>query len=297
MQKPGIAVHQLREKKLLNPSFGVRTDFSEGSRLGFHKHEFFEVIYFLSEGCTHQFEDKEKPVRPGTLIFVPPYFVHQVKIPKNARTFILYFDAHFPKPLELSEVTNVDLISIKKHPEFAPFIFQKSLDFFVEGSDREMVTDLFELMARESRQQRLGTLDMQRSALRFFLLLMVRLYEEPIEKLIHENKQELSSSEAILKILKFMQTHLSEKITLEDVAREVFLTPNYVSHLIKRETGKTFSALILENRIERAKQLLQFTSKRLIEIAEEVGFPDEAYFSKRFKLATGKTPKKFRDAL
>jgi AraC family transcriptional activator of pobA len=136
MRKPGIAIYQLKEKKLFNPLFGVRTDFSEGSLMGFHKHEFFEVLYFLSEGCTHQFEGEERPVRPGTLIFVSPYFVHQVKIPKDARAFVLYFDPHFPKPLELSEVADVDLISVKKHPEFAPFIFQKSLDFFVEGSDR-----------------------------------------------------------------------------------------------------------------------------------------------------------------
>jgi YesN/AraC family two-component response regulator len=142
-----------------------------------------------------------------------------------------------------------------------------------------------------------GALEMQRSALRMFLLLIVRLYEEPIEKLIREHRQEQSTSEAILKILKFMQARLSEKIALEDVAKEVFLTPNYVSHLIKRETGKTFSGLILEKRIERAKELLQFTPKRLAEIAEEVGFSDEAYFSKRFKLATGKTPKKFRDSI
>jgi AraC-like DNA-binding protein len=297
MRKPGIAIYQLKEKKLFNPLFGVRTDFSEGSLMGFHKHEFFEVLYFLSEGCTHQFEGEERPVRPGTLIFVSPYFVHQVKIPKDARAFVLYFDPHFPKPLELSEVADVDLISVKKHPEFAPFIFQKSLDFFVEGSDREMVTQLFELMTRESRHQRLGALEMQRSALRMFLLLIVRLYEEPIEKLIREHRQEQSTSEAILKILKFMQARLSEKIALEDVAKEVFLTPNYVSHLIKRETGKTFSGLILEKRIERAKELLQFTPKRLAEIAEEVGFSDEAYFSKRFKLATGKTPKKFRDSI
>jgi AraC-like DNA-binding protein/quercetin dioxygenase-like cupin family protein len=296
MKKSAIAVHQLKEKKLLNPSFGVRTDFSEGSLMGFHKHEFFEVLYLLSEGCTHQFEGQEKPVAPGTLIFVPPYFVHQVKIPKKAQAFVLYFDPHFPKPLELSEAADIDLISIKKHPEFAPFIFQKSLNFTVSGADRKTITELFELMTRESRQERLGSLEMQRSLLRVFLLTVVRLFEAPIEKLIRENKQEQSTSEAIMKIFKFMQAHLSDKIALEYVAKEVFLTPNYVSHLIKRETGKTFSSLIAEKRIERAKELLQFTPKRLVEIAEEVGFPDEAYFSKRFKLATGKTPKKFRDS-
>jgi AraC-like DNA-binding protein/quercetin dioxygenase-like cupin family protein len=297
MRKKGVPVDRLKGKNPVNPFFGVRTDFSAGSRLDFHKHEFFEIIYVLSEGCIHQFESKEYKVAPGTLIFVPPYVVHRMSIPNNAKVFIVYFDATFPKPLELGDAADVDLISVRKHPEFAPFIFHRKIDFMTRGSDRKKITALFETLAAESRGQRIGYLELQRSALRFLLLSVVRLYENEIQGLIQKNAQHEFSNDVIFRILKFIQANLYRKISLDDVAKEVFLTSNYVSHLISRETDKTFSALILEKRIEHAKELLRFTSKRLVEIAEEVGFPDETYFSKRFKLYTGETPKKFRDSI
>ncbi|MEO8280054.1 MAG: helix-turn-helix transcriptional regulator [Ideonella sp.] len=84
------------------------------------------------------------------------------------------------------------------------------------------------------------------------------------------------------------------RIMLEDVASAACLSPNYVSHLVKRELGKSFVDLLTCMRMDAAKPLLLSTTHRVSEIADQVGFDDEAHFSRRFRQLEGCTPTEFR---
>lgn len=82
--------------------------------------------------------------------------------------------------------------------------------------------------------------------------------------------------------------------TVKDLAEQVFLSPGYLSDLLKKETGKNTQDHIHFYLIEEAKNLLLSTDKSVGEIAYALGFEYPQYFNKLFKQKTGKTPIEFR---
>jgi len=94
--------------------------------------------------------------------------------------------------------------------------------------------------------------------------------------------------------LTHIRDHMGERVSLDEVARFVHLSPSYFSRLFKSETGQTFSEYLQTVRIERAKNYLKNGECSLTEIAERTGFFDQSHFIKTFKQATGVTPGLYR---
>jgi len=94
----------------------------------------------------------------------------------------------------------------------------------------------------------------------------------------------------------FKQTDISEKglPTVKQLAEQVYLSPGYLSDLLKKETGKNTQDHIHYYLIEEAKNILLNTGKSVAEIAYTLGFEYPQYFNKLFKQKTGKTPLEFR---
>ncbi|WP_246303297.1 response regulator transcription factor [Paenibacillus plantarum] len=92
----------------------------------------------------------------------------------------------------------------------------------------------------------------------------------------------------------FINKHYKEDLSLEKVAEHLQLSTAYLSNLYKKETGQNFIEYITEVRISQAKFLLKTTDLRIAEIAREVGYSDEYYFSKVFKKNVGEPPLKYR---
>ncbi|MCP4727159.1 MAG: helix-turn-helix domain-containing protein [bacterium] len=102
-------------------------------------------------------------------------------------------------------------------------------------------------------------------------------------------------TDAIYKAIHYIGNNFNEKITLEDVAAEIFLSSAYFSKIFKEQTGYNFSQYLNNLRIERSKSLLRNSRIPLVDIASLVGYEDQSYFSKVFKKITGNSPGKFRD--
>jgi two-component system response regulator YesN len=96
------------------------------------------------------------------------------------------------------------------------------------------------------------------------------------------------------KALDFIETHYGDSLTVEQIAKEIYLSPSRLSHIIKSELGITFGDYISKVRVERAKVLLKDRELPISEIALEVGFPDQSYFTKVFKKIEKCTPKAFQ---
>lgn len=83
--------------------------------------------------------------------------------------------------------------------------------------------------------------------------------------------------------------------SLTTLAEQVHLTPNYVSRLIKRRMGRSFTEWLNEHRLEEAKRLLQNKDNKSYWVAEKVGIPDARYFSQLFRKYTNVTPTEFKN--
>lgn len=96
--------------------------------------------------------------------------------------------------------------------------------------------------------------------------------------------------------LEYMRENYAQKLRLEDVADHVYVSQWHLSKLMNRHTGKNFSELMNEVRVEKAKELLADPGYRIGDIAEQVGFLDMAHFSRVFKKITGSSPSDYRNS-
>lgn len=93
----------------------------------------------------------------------------------------------------------------------------------------------------------------------------------------------------------FIDGHYSSDLSLDEVSREINISPYYFSKLFKDETGGNFIDYVTAIRMEKAKELLSTTDKSMKEICSEVGYADPNYFSRSFKKNVGITPTEYKE--
>lgn len=111
--------------------------------------------------------------------------------------------------------------------------------------------------------------------------------------LIHHTSKQCSS--LMNQCIRYIDTHLYEKITLLDLEEATNHSSVYISSRFKQELGVTFSQYLLNKKIEEAKHLLLFTDHSFQEISTLLNFTSQSHFTQRFKQVTGQTPKAYRD--
>lgn len=120
----------------------------------------------------------------------------------------------------------------------------------------------------------------------------VYIFSGVVDKII--DSKSLNSSPVVNKIAEYLEANYDKPFSLETIARNVYLSPNYVSTLFKRETGKKLSDYVVEVRVKKAKELLKNSSLKAYEIAEKVGYFDSRYFGELFKKITGVSLTEYR---
>lgn len=118
---------------------------------------------------------------------------------------------------------------------------------------------------------------------------MVRSYCRLVQK--HAGD---SYSPLVRKAVLLIENDLTRDLGLNSVARELAVSPAYLSSLFKKETGKTFTEFVTLRRMEYGKHLLETTKLQVQAVAQHCGIPDVNYFSKCFKKQYGTTPRALR---
>jgi AraC-like DNA-binding protein len=119
-----------------------------------------------------------------------------------------------------------------------------------------------------------------------------------LEQLIDAIKVNTRHPNSVLlaRALEFMDEHLADELSREEVARAAGLSPSHFSHLMRAKTGWTFTELLNRLRVDRACHLLAHTDHSLAAIALECGFGDQSYFTRVFRRRTEQTPGDYRRA-
>ncbi len=117
-----------------------------------------------------------------------------------------------------------------------------------------------------------------------------------LSSLIDRIKDEKSKQERkpVQEAKLYIEGHYRQGLTLEEVAEEIGLSSSYLSTIFKNETGVRFSEYITDCRMKKAKDLLRNTKLSMIQVADQVGYKDQKYFSKTFKKEVGIKPSVFR---
>ncbi|WP_312469721.1 response regulator [Neobacillus sp.] len=117
-----------------------------------------------------------------------------------------------------------------------------------------------------------------------------------IEKYLHVNKHAVAKSPHIQYVIKQIENHFSEKLSLQEIADEIPVSASYLSHLFSEEIDSTFQEYLLSYRIHQAKKLITEQSEwSMSRIAEAVGFSSQHHFSNIFKKVEGMTPSMYKE--
>lgn len=107
--------------------------------------------------------------------------------------------------------------------------------------------------------------------------------------------QDVKHIDVIYKSIEYIRRNYMKKVTLDDVAENVSLSPSYFSRIFKQETKTSFNSYLNNVRIEMSKKLLLDEDIPLVDIAVLAGFENQSYYSRVFKQITGLSPRQFRE--
>lgn len=249
---------------------------SNGQRELFHRHDYFYFNYTY-KGCYESLSykyDHKITIRENELYAGQPFAGHAVHIQPNQETIMIGVlvkrDAFFRAFLPMLS-TNSKLFHFFIDPTTNHFS-EEFIHFEVE--DNCMVRTLLEMMVIEYADKKPDTQAILKPLVLTFLMHISRQYTAdqpaPSDETLSEN------------ILRYMGENIGY-VTLKDIAAKFSYHPNYISTLMRRELGRSFSELLLEQRMERALALLRGTSLPIEEIALMLGYSNSSNFHKAFR--------------
>ncbi len=264
-----------------NPTFlftwkGIRT----ADEPNYHKHDHLEFCYILSGRGRHRIGGKTYEVREGDLIVVNAGEYHQSMMEDKNVPMVEFYVGLTDVFVEGQEPNCLPV------PEAGPVLH-------ASGELKLKLSRLCIYMEAEKEMCRVGRYFMMKSYAIQMIILFLRAQEQPQKAgAVEQYSFESANRKYVVeKITDFLEEHYAEKISLDQIAGNMYLSPFYISKIFKAETGDTPIHFLIEIRMEKAKELLtNEPSLSVQEIAARVGYDDAYHFSKLFKKKFGAAP-------
>lgn len=109
-------------------------------------------------------------------------------------------------------------------------------------------------------------------------------------------KKSSATSMHILDAIDYIYEHVTERITVDELADVIHVSPNYLSRSFKQEMGVSVSEYIRQRKIDAAMNLLRYSKYELADISNLLSYSSQSHFIQQFRAAVGMTPKAYRDA-
>lgn len=253
------------------------------SRITWHSHPQFEILLLLDGSTAYEFRDnKIVELSGGHFMIIPPNVehrgMHDVRRPARLRGIM--FDA--------------DPMEVKKGLPFTLREVQWLQSQFVNGALRSHRMSVDQRNAIKSLPENFSNLDLNDPcSVATVRLCVCSVLLETARCIVNSRTYEpkLTAQEAI----QVMREHISESVSIEQVARMVNCPRARLFEVFKESTGLTPNDYWQRLRIDRAQQLLTESSKTITEIALDCGFSTSQYFSSVFRKYAGVSPSDYRE--
>jgi two-component system response regulator YesN len=114
---------------------------------------------------------------------------------------------------------------------------------------------------------------------------------------IQEDSQDNGETLSVIeKVKRYISLHIGDNPGREDLANYVYLNPDYLTRLFKKQTGMTLIGYLQNVRIQYAKDLLMKTDLSVSKIAAQFGYSNFSHFTRAFKEITGVSPTEFKNS-
>ena len=228
------------------------------------KTSMFEIELPMEEGGVSYIGSKSKSIVPDMIICAKPGQVRHTRFP---------FKCYYVHIIVRDETLYQTLTGVSD---------------FLEIENRAFYKDLFEkLIAHYNRFE-----DSENLLLQSLILELIYSISKDCKEVI-SSANSRGSRTLIEDAIAYIQEHLTEDLSLEQLANQVSVSPIYFHNVFKRSVGKTLREYVEEQRIKRAIHLLISTDASLTQIAFECGFSSQSYFSYVFKRKMKMTPRAY----
>lgn len=249
-----------------------------------HRHDFFEVLYLKKGSGFHVIDGNNYEIKPPCVFFMSRGQAHKLELSQDIEGYIFIFTADFYL------LNRTDQNRLIEFPFFYT-IHQDNPPLRLENeTDIRFLEDLFRMGIAEITQQADYSAEMLRSLLDLILTTCAARYR------VSENSMNKGKGQILVKrFFHFLEENHLKNLSLNDYAEMIGVTPNHLTQTVKMLTGKTSSQIIKAKQLLEIKRLLVHTNLTVSEIANQLSFEDQSYFSKFFKRETGVTPVQFRN--
>lgn len=252
-----------------------------------HRHHYFEMMYVYRGSCRNKTPQDMVPLHEGDIVLLNPNVLHCAQVECSDDVLL-----NFWIPNDLIQRNIIPML--RDNPIFMSFF----IDFFYRFPESKRVLyfsknpseirQLCNRMCLESFQRQDFSASILESSLTILFALLAREY-----KTMYQISETPSKDCQIYDILTYIEQNCTD-VTLELLSRQFPYTPAYLSRLIKKHTGKSFSEIVQSQRMARVVQYLTSTTLPIIDIANLAGFSDIVYFNKVFKARFGMSPTEYR---
>ncbi|RAJ06581.1 AraC-like DNA-binding protein [Chitinophaga skermanii] len=247
-----------------------------------HRHSFYHMVLF-TEGKGHFTIDFERfEVKPGTIYCMAPAQVHGWEFEGNVDGYVVNFSEDFFRHYL------VDADYLERFPFFNGNAQDGVLQLSVAGA--KQIAQVFEQVIAEVHSKNVLGIDLIRSYLQTLFALLGReaFTVKGYHPLQHQNQVVVEN------FRKLVNRHYQQYKLPKDYASLLYITPNHLNALCKEALGKSAGEVIRDRVLIEAKRLLVNADESISEIAYQLNFIDNSYFTKFFKKYTGITPETFK---
>lgn len=243
-----------------------------------HMHEFYEINIVMAGSGVHQIERGEVNVGTGDVFVIPPRIVHGYKNTRGLDVYHLLLNPHFVEEMagESRRVKGYELLF-----EIEP-LFRKNLNksCFLQLSPGEFMLLKPQLEALLAG----GAYDYPDAELMkaHQVMMMIYWFAHLLEKQIYrqENKRLIKNEQSVIKALDYIHKNYSQKITIEMLCGEAFLSRSTFIRNFKSVSGKSPMEYLQDYRCMLAVRLLREGQLKRTEVAYECGFYDYSHMKK-----------------
>lgn len=249
----------------------------------YQSHDHLEMAVILSGAGKYRFEDGIIPVQEGDLLIINSGEKHQaITLPETEQPTTEFFvgaaDIHMPGL-----------------PENTLPVPEGGHVLHTAGELRQKIFKVCASMEAENAVCRPGRYFMMKAYLMQMILLVVREQCEPVLRPVGRSFESGNRKYLVEQIIHYIEDHYNEKLSLDQIAENMYLSPFYISKIFKSETGDAPIRHLINIRLEKAREMLESGWEGSIqEAAAAVGYDDAYHFSKLFKKKYGISPSQAR---
>ncbi len=250
-----------------------------------HQHNFFELVYIVSGTGTQRINNNNFNYFAGHMFLITPEDTHAFDISTTTEFFFLRFNDIYIKNSGLLNENIQRLEYILQNANHQPGCILK------KQSDKSLVSPMVQAISRELLNRDIYNQELVQQLVNTLIIIVAR----NIAKYLPEQVN-LGTEEKAMDILQYIQGNIyyPEKLKAETISEKFAISNAYLGRYFKRHASETMQQYIANFKTKLIEHRLQFSDKRINEIADEFGFTDESHLNKYFKKQRGSSPSAYR---